>query len=177
MEHKKKSKAFLAKEKTVAEIENYVKNAKSVTFVDYRKTNVSEISALRTKFRGKGVVYKVYKNNLMKIALNNLGITGADKMLVGTLAVAFSNHDEVTAPKVILDQKFENKMQFKFGILGTSILDAHGVEQLSKMPSKETLVAQILGLINMGARNLASCINAVPRNLAVVTSEYAKQIS
>ena len=174
---KKLSKAFLEKQKTVAEIESNLREAKSVIFMDYRGINVAEVTQLRNKFRPKGVVYKVYKNNLVRIALNNIGITGLDDKLTGTLAVAFSNNDEIAAAKTIVDEKFKGKMAFKFGLLGTDILDAAGVEQLSKMPSKEMLIAQLLGLLQSGARNLATVINAVPRNLAMVVSERAKQIA
>jgi len=173
---KKVSKAFLEKQKTVSEIESNLKDAKSVVFVDYCGINVSEVTALRAKFRKAGVVYKIYKNNLMRIALNNIGIKGLDDQLEGTLAVAFSNKDEISAAKIVLDEKFKEKMAFKFGLIGTEILDAAAVEQLAKMPSKETLVAQLLGLLTSGARNLATVVNAVPRNLAVVINARAGQL-
>jgi large subunit ribosomal protein L10 len=173
---KKVSKAFLEKQKIVAEIEKNLKDAKSVIFMDYRGINVDEVTKLRVKFRKSGVVYKVYKNNLMKIALNNCGIKALDDQLTGTLSVAFSNNDEIVAAKIIAESKFDKKMAFRFGLLGKSVLDAEGVEQLSKMPSKETLVAQLLGLLQSGARNLASVINAVPRNLAVVINARAGQL-
>jgi len=173
---KKVSKAFLEKQKVVTEIENNLKNAKSVIFMDYRGITVSEVSGLRAKFRKAGVVYKVYKNNLVRIALNNIGVTGLDEQLAGTLAVAFSNNDEISAAKIVVDEKFKDKMAFKFGLIGTEILDAVAVEQLSKMPSKETLIVQLLGLLQSGARNIASVVNAVPRNLAVVLDQRAKQL-
>jgi large subunit ribosomal protein L10 len=173
---KKVSKARLGKQDTVAEIERSIRAAKSMVFCDYKFTNVEEVTALRNKFRKSGVVFKVYKNTLMKIALNNVGITGADELLTGTLAVAFSNNDEITAAKIIADAKFDKKMAFKFGLLGNTLLDAKGVEALAKMPSKQTLIAQLMGLLTMGVRNLAVVINAVPRNLAVVVNARAEQL-
>ena len=174
---KKTSKAFLEKQKIVAEIEANLKKAKSVIFMDYCGITVDKVTALRHKFRKGGVVYKVYKNNLMRIALNNLGITGLDDKLIGTLAVAFSNNDEISAAKIVLEEKFKNVMAFKFGLIGTEILDAVAVEQLAKMPSKETLIAQLMGLLSSGARGLATVINAVPRNLAVVVNARAGQLN
>ena len=168
---KKVSKAFLAKQTEVAEIENLVRGAKSLVFMDYKGINVAEVTALRTKFRKAGVVYKVYKNSLVKIALNNLGIKTCDEHLVGTLSVAFSNHDEVAAAKIIVDSKFDNKMAFKFGLLGNDFIDAKGCEALAKMPSKESIMVQLIGLLQSGARGLATVVNAVPRNLAVVIKE------
>jgi large subunit ribosomal protein L10 len=67
-------------------------------------------------------------------------------------------------------------MAFMFGILGDTILDAQGVESLANMPSKEMLIAQLLGLLQSGARGIASVVSAVPRNLAVVIGARAKQL-
>jgi large subunit ribosomal protein L10 len=173
----KKSKARLEKEGIVSEIEKLLRESKSVVFMDYRGITVAEVSALRNKFRKTGVVYKVYKNTLMRKALNNLGINSLDSHLTGTLAVAFSTKDEVAAAKTVLAEKYDKKMAFKFGLLGSMVLDAAGVEQLAKMPSKETIIAQLLGLLQSGARNLATVINAVPRNLAVVLDARAKQLA
>jgi len=174
---KKVSKAFLEKQKVVAEIEKLASAAKSIVFLDYKGITVDEVTKLRAKFRKAGVTYKVYKNNLLRLALGNIGIGGLDDKLVGTTAVAFSNHDEVAAAKIVADEKFKNKMAFKFGLLGNTVMSAAEVESLSKMPSKETLVAQLLGLLTSGARNIATVVNAVPRNLAVVLDARVKQLS
>ena len=173
---KKVSKAFIEKQKIVAEIEKLAADAKSIVFLDYRGITVAEVTQLRSKFQKSGVTYKVYKNNLMRIALNNIGITELDDQLAGTLAVAFSNKDEIAAAKIIKDEKFKDKMEFKFGLIGKSVLNAAEVERLATMPSKETLVAQLLGLLTMGARNIATVVNAVPRNLAIVVNQRAKQL-
>lgn len=167
----KESKNFLAKKDVVSEIEGKLKNAKSVIFMDYRTLTVSEANALRVKFRTAGVDYKVYKNNLVKIALNNFGVTELNDQLSGTLSVAFSNSDEISAAKIIREEKFKEKMAFKFGLLGTNVLDERGVNALATMPSKEELIAKIMGLLQSGARGIASTINAVPRNMAVVIKE------
>ena len=174
---KKESKNFLEKKETVKEIQSNLESAKSVVFVDYRGLTVSEASELRAKARAAGVTYKVYKNNLVRIALNNMGIKELDEQLTGTLAVAFSNTDEVTAVKLVAGQNFKDKMAFKFGLLGTSVLSGADVERLRDLPNKETLIAQLMGLINGSARGLASVINAVPRNLAVVVDARSKQIT
>jgi len=164
---KKESANFLEKKKLVSEIQNKIKDAKSVIFMDYRGITVAEDTALRVKFREGGVSYKIYKNNLVRIALNNLGISELDDQLVGTLSVAFSNNDELTAAKIIQAEKFQNKMAFKFGILGTSVIDEAGVKALATMPSKEQIIGQIAMLLQSGARNIAQVLQGVPRNVAV----------
>jgi large subunit ribosomal protein L10 len=174
---KKKSKAFVAKEKLVAEIQKHLDASKSVIFVDYKGVNVAEVTKLRNKFRKCGVTYKVYKNNLVKIALNNYGVKELDDKLKGTLAVAFSKTDEISAAKAILDEKFEKKMGIVFGLMGKSVLVAKDCEKLAQMPSKEVLIAQLLGLLKLPAQNLVTVVSAVPRNLAVVVNERAKQLT
>ena len=165
---KKTGANFIKKSETVQEIESYIKNAKSLVFINYKGLNTAEDTELRVNFRKADVVYKVYKNNLVKIALNNLGIDGLDDKLNGTLSVAFSNADEIAAAKIIKNAKFKNKMSLEFGLIGTKVLDKAAVVGLSALPSKETLIAQIMGLINSGARGIAAAVNAVPRNLAIV---------
>ncbi|MCL2755434.1 MAG: 50S ribosomal protein L10 [Firmicutes bacterium] len=170
---KKISQNFLAKQKEVAEIEQNLRNAKSAIFMDYRGLTVAEANELRGKFREAGVTYKVYKNNLVRIALNNLGVTDLDDKLAGTLSVAFSMNDEISAAKIVKEAKFKDKMSFKFGVLGTSVIDEHGVAALATMPSKEQLIAQLMGLLQSGARGIASVVQAVPRNLAIVVNTRA----
>lgn len=165
---------FQSKIAMVQEIEGKLKNAKSVVFVNYQGLNTEEDAALRRKFRDADVHYHVYKNNLVRIALNNLGITGLDDKLNGTLSMAFSNADEVSAAKIIKDAKFKDKMTFQFGLIGDQVLSQDEVVRLASMPNKETLIAQLMGLINSGARGIATVINAVPRNLAMVINAANK---
>lgn len=165
---------YQTKVATVKEIEDKLKNAKSVIFMNFHGLNTMEDANLRRKFREANVAYHVYKNNLVRIALNNLGITGLDEQLTGQLSMAFSNADEVAAAKIVKDEKFQDKMEFQFGLLGDKILSAAEVSQLASLPSRETLIAQLMGLINSGARNIATVINAVPRNLAMVINAAHK---
>lgn len=173
---KKESPNFVNKKKLVAEIEANLKEAKSVIFMDYRGITVSEVTALRDKFRAADVKYKVYKNTLIRRALNNMGIGGLDSHLTGTLSVAFSNRDEITAAKIVQDEKLKNKMAFKFGLLGTTVLSEGEVSRLATMPSKEQLVAQLIGLLQHGARGIATTVNAVPRNMAMVINARASLV-
>jgi len=168
---KKESANLLKKKDVVAEIEKRIDEAKSIILVDYKTLTVAEANELRNKFREKGVVYKVYKNTLLDIALKNKGINLDPGLLTGTLAVAFSNEDEISAAKIILAQKYKNKMAFKFGLLGDTVLDAQGVMELATLPSKEQLIAQLMGLLQSGARGIASVVQAVPRNMAMVINQ------
>ena len=150
-----------AKKLIVEEIKQKISAAKSVAFVDYRGLTVDTDVKMRKTLRENGAEYKVYKNRLMLRALNDLGITGCEKFLEGTTAVAFSYDDEVSAPKILLNTIEEKKiMQFKFGVVDGKVLDADGVKAHATLPPKETLLAMLLGLLKAPARNLACVLNA-----------------
>ena len=79
-----------AKKLVVEEIKDKLSKSKSVTFVDYKGLTVAEDTAMRRQFKANGAEYKVYKNRLLLLALNELGIKGVEEYLQGTTAVAFS---------------------------------------------------------------------------------------
>lgn len=150
-----------AKKLIVEEIKQKISAAKSVAFVDYRGLTVDTDVKMRKTLRENGAEYKVYKNRLMLRALNDLGITGCEKFLEGTTAVAFSYDDEVSAPKILLNTIEEKKiMQLKFGVVDGKVIDADGVKALATLPPKEVLLAMLLGLLKAPARNLACVLNA-----------------
>ena len=150
------------KKELVEGIKSELSTAKSIIFVDYRGITVSEDTAMRKEFRENGVTYKVFKNRLLMRALNDLGITDYDpKMFEGTTAVAFAA-DEIAPAKVFCkNQKELNKMSVKFGIVDGKIMDANQVEELAKIPSKDVLVAMLLGTLNAPVAALARALNAI----------------
>lgn len=150
------------KKELVESIKSEFKDAKSIIFVDYRGITVSEDTAMRKEFRENSVSYKVYKNRLLVRALNDMGITDYDpKMLEGTTAVAYST-DEVASARVFCKhQKDLNKMAVKFGVVNGQIMDKAQVEELAKIPSKEILIAMLLGTLNAPVAALARGLKAI----------------
>lgn len=153
-----------AKELIVEEIKQKISESKSIAFVDYRGLNVEKDTAMRRAFKANGGEYKVYKNRLMLIALNQLGITGGEELLHGTNAVVFSYKDEVSAPKVLLDTiKKEKVLEVKFGIVENQIVAKEQIETLAKLPSREELLAQLLYVLNGPTSSLARVLNEVAK--------------
>ena len=150
------------KKELVEGIKSELSTAKSIIFVDYRGITVSEDTAMRKEFRENGVTYKVFKNRLLVRALNDLGITDYDPtMFEGTTAVAFGD-DEIAPAKIFCkNQKQLNKMSVKFGIVDGKIVDKNQVEELAKIPSKDVLVAMLLGTLNAPVAALARALNAI----------------
>lgn len=156
-----------AKKKIVEEIKEKFNNSKSVIFVNYKGINVEQDTKLRKNFRENNVEYKIYKNRLIKIALDELGITNYDaKCLDGTTSVAFGA-DEVGAATVLYKAIKEfNILETKFGIINGEVVDVAQIEALSKIPSKEVLIAQLLGMLNAPVAALARVLDAVAKKEA-----------
>ena len=164
------------KAKVVDEIKSKIKSAKSIVFVNYNGVCVADDTALRASCRAANVEYKVYKNRLMLIALNELGMKGCEEYLNGTSAVIFSYNDEVSAPKVLMENAVkDNLVTLKFGIVNGKVVVKDEIEKLSKLPSKNVLIAKLLSILNGPASSLVRVINAPTTKLTVALSEIAKK--
>lgn len=158
---------FESKKLLVEEITNYAKDAKAIVLIDYKGLTVSQVSELRKQYREAGAVYKVYKNRLMKIAFESLGIKFQDADLEGSTAVAFSSTDAVVPAKIAVDGTTKFKlMQVKAGYCEGKYQTKDEVIALSRIPSKEVLVAQLLGLLTSPMRSFAVAVSEVAKKNA-----------
>ena len=163
-----------AKKQVVESIKEKIQNAKSVVFVKFNGLSVAEDTELRNEFRKNNVEYKVLKNTLIKRAFNDLGITAFDDDLNGPTSVAFGS-DETGAAKVIIEaaKKYENKVSVKSGYVDGGKVDVNGVKELASMPSKEELIAKMLGSLQAPISNFVGVLSAMPRGLVVALSAIA----
>lgn len=153
-----------AKQNIVQEIVDLFTDAKGIVFVDYKGINVEQDTQLRRKFREQEVVYKVYKNRLLKRALEQMGITEYNpEYLEGTTSVAVSS-DEVIGAKILADAiKEYKKMDFKFGIIDGEVFDKEKVVQLSKLPTKDVLIVMLLRMLQAPVSGLARALNEIAK--------------
>ncbi len=153
-----------------------IKAAKSVVLVDYNKLTVAEVSELRNKCKKAGCEYKVYKNTLVRKALNELGFNQFDNDLNGPTAVTFGS-DETAAAKVMVaaSKDYDGKITLKSAFVDNSYYDKNGIKALATMPSREELVAKMLGSINAPATNIVGVMNNVISGLVRVLDGIAKQ--
>jgi large subunit ribosomal protein L10 len=140
-----------AKKSIVAEIKEKIQASKSVVLADYNKLTVLEVTALRNKFKEANCEYKVYKNTLVRKAFNELGVTDFDNDLNGTTATVFCA-DETSGAAVFARETKANpalaeKVVPKCAYVENKYLDKAGVKELSAIPSKEILVAKMLGCL------------------------------
>lgn len=166
---------FEAKKEVVQEITEKIKAAKSVIFVDYNQLTVAEVSALRNKCRQAGCEYKVYKNTLVRKAFNELGFTQFDEDLKGPTAVTFGT-DETGAAKLMqaAAKDYDKKIVIKSGFVDNAYVDKAGVKALATMPSREELVAKMLGSMQAPIANFAGVLNNLLSGIVRVLDGVAK---
>lgn len=158
---------FENKKVVVSEIEELAKNAKSIVLVDYRGLTVSQVTELRANARNAGGVYKVFKNRLMKIAFDNLGITFPASDFEGTTAVLFHPTDEVAPAKIALDgSKKYNVLKLKSGYVDGKYYNTEEITALANIPSREVLLGQLLGLLTSPMRSLAFDLSEIAKKNA-----------
>ncbi|WP_027633563.1 50S ribosomal protein L10 [Clostridium hydrogeniformans] len=150
------------KEAKVAEIKEKLEKAQAVILADYQGLTVEQDTTLRKNLREAGVEYKVYKNTLVALAAKELGFDGVVEYLEGPVSIAFG-YEDVTAPARILNDFAKNhkKLELKAGIVQGEVYDAEKVKQLAAIPSKEVLIAKLLGSIKSPVSNLAYLLNAI----------------
>lgn len=160
----------------VEEITEKIKAAKSVVLVDYNKLTVAEVSALRNKCREANCEYKVYKNTLVRKALNDLGYHDFDADLNGPTAITFGA-DETSAARVMLaaSKDYEEKIVIKSAFVDSAYVDKAGVKALATMPSKEELIAKMLGSMQAPLSNFAGVLNNLVAGIVRVLGAIAEQ--
>ena len=150
------------KKQVVEDIKAKIQAAKSVVFIDYKGLTVGEDTEFRAEFRKAGCEYKVLKNTLVRRAFNELGVTDFDADLNGPTAVAFGN-DETSAAKVCVDacKKYNDKISVKSGYVDGAYVDANGIKVFASIPSKEVLLAKLLGSLQSPLTKFAMCVKAI----------------
>ncbi len=148
-------------------------------FLDFEKMDVESTTRLRRQFFEKGIEYKVAKNTLIEIALEQAGLKQPKTdFLKGNTGIAFG-YDDPTVPakvlKPILDK--EDKPKFKAAIVEGVFYGQDQLKTLATLPSKADMIAGILGSLNSPVSGIVGSINAVMRDLASLIEEVAKKRS
>ena len=153
------------KKQVVAELIETLKSAQAGVLVDYRGITVEQDTKLRTKLREAGVEYKVVKNTLTRFAANEVGFQELDEQLNGPTALAVSTTDAVAPAKVISDfAKEVEALQIKAGFVDGKVISLDEVKQLADTPSREVLLAKIMGSLNAPISKLVRTLQALVDN-------------
>jgi len=164
------------KKEQVEKLSNELKNVSNVVVATYSKLTVAQDYELRKALRGAGARYRVVKNTLAEKAAKGSKVEGALKDLTGVTSIAYTTGDPVAMAKALTKYaKDTPEFTFKVGVVEGRVINLKEIEALATMPSKEELMSKLLFLINAPAQRLATAINAVPRNLAVVIDQAVQQ--
>ncbi len=169
----------ITREKKTELLEEYtkqVKGASALVFTNYRGLDVAKSRALRAKLSESGITYMVTKNSLLSLALKNCDLPAPKELLSGPNAVAFVGEDIGRGVTVLLNwMKAEKALEINGALLGHSVVDAKGAEALADLPTKEQMLATVLGAINAPASALARILAAPSSSLARVINAHVEK--
>jgi large subunit ribosomal protein L10 len=162
----------------IDEVSAQVAQAQSIIVAEYRGLGVGSITALRKQARESGVYLRVLKNTLARRAVAGTPFEGLTDKLVGPLIYGISK-DPVSAAKVLADfAKTNDKLALKAGAMPNAVLDQNGVKALASMPSREELLAQLMGTMQAPVAKFVRTLNEVPgkfvRTVAALRDEREK---
>jgi large subunit ribosomal protein L10 len=166
------------KKEVVAEVSERLKKAQSVVLAEYRGLPVEDITVLRSKARASGVYLRVLKNTLARRAVQGTPFEKLADQMVGPLAYGISD-DPVAAAKVLhAYAKTNEKLVIKAGAMAGQLMSAKEVGQLATMPSREELLARLLGTMQAPIAKFVQTLNEVPgkfvRTVAAVRDQKEK---
>jgi large subunit ribosomal protein L10 len=160
----------------VAEIKERFARASAVILADYRGLTVKEMQALRTKLRESGSELRVYKNTLAQIAMRELALPDLGELLEGPTAFLFSYGDPVAPAKAIVDFTKDHKvLAVKGGFIDSAVTGASGIAALAALPTREVLLAKLLGTMLNPLTGFARVLNGPVEAFARTVSAVADQ--
>ena len=149
------------KKQVVAGIAEQLKGAVAGVLVNYSGITVED-TKLRRELREAGVQYGVIKNTLLKRAIDDAGLGALDSVLEGTTALATSKEDYSAAARILCKYAKDSKtFEVKSGFADGKVLSVDEVNDLAKLPSREVLIAMVLGAMNATITGLAVALNAI----------------
>lgn len=170
-------KIIQQKQAEVAALVEKLQGAIAGVVVDYKGITVADDTKLRKELREAGVEYTVIKNSILRRACDQVGFEGLKDCLVGSTALAISSNDAVAPAKILNKYAEESKGTFsiKAGFVEGNIIDANGVADLAKLPSREELVAMTLRGLNAPIAGLANVLNGNIRGLVIALNQIREK--
>ena len=156
------AKVLESKKAVVDSLTGKIKDASSVVFVDYKGITVAQDTELRKQFRDAGVDYAVVKNTLTNFATKNAGYDFTE-VLNGTTAMASTTGDPIAPARIVCEfaKKNKNILSIKGGIVEGSVLSADQLNSFGELPSKNALVASVLGTFLAPISSLAFVLDQI----------------
>ena len=170
------SKNLEMKKQVVEEIKGKLDKAASIVVVDYRGLTAEEATELRDHLRAEEVEFKIYKNTMLKFAMEDEAYAQMKELLEGPTAVAFSYDDPTSAARRLNDiaKKYE-ALEFKAGIVEGMFYDANTIKEIAEIPSRDVLISKLLGSLQSSITNFARVIKQVAEKGGEVVAEEVKE--
>jgi len=151
-----------AKQVIIDEIKAKLDGAQSAVVIDYMGTTVAQADAMRKKLREANVDYTVYKNTLIKRAIEGTEFAPLAEVLDGPSAIAISKED-ATAPARVLKEVIDEfkKMEFKAGVVEGNFFDQEGIKEIASIPSRDVLIAKFMGSIQSPVSKFVRTVQAI----------------
>lgn len=154
-------KALQAKKDAVKEISESIRSSKAVAIVSYQGLTVKELTELRRTLAEKHASVGVYKNTLVRRALKENGIEGLDSFLEGPNAFVFSEDTTAGAKIIYKFSRYHENLVLKGGYVEGQVVDAEGLKQVAKLPTKEQLLSMFCMVLNEPMSGFARLVNAI----------------
>lgn len=170
------AKVLEAKKAVVAELVERINNSVTGVLVSYKGISVADDTALRKELREAGVKYTVVKNTLLSRACEETNLTGLQSTLEGTTALATSDEDYAAAARILANYAKKSKtFELKGGYLDGEVVDMATVDKLAKLPSRDILLANVLGAFQAPIASFARAVQAIVDKGGVEACEKAEE--
>ena len=163
------------KKNYISEMTAQFENSEAVLVTHYQGLSVKQLDELRKQMREHGIKFKITKNRITKIALQNSKCKDLTDLFVGPTAVALSE-DAISSAKILTKFSKENKnLKILGGIMGKEILDVAGVANVATLPTLDEARAKIVGILRSPAQKIASILLAPASKIAILALEKSKK--
>jgi large subunit ribosomal protein L10 len=160
----------------VAEIAESLREADAVFAVDYRGISVPQAAELRTRLREVDATFRVVKNSLTERAVDEVGADALKLLLEGPTALTFVRGDAALAAKALQTFRREtDKLEFKGGLLGSEAVDTEQILALARLPARDVLYGQLVGVVASPITGLVRGLNALIAGLALQLGQIAEK--
>ena len=163
------------KKNYITEISAQFENSKAVMVTHYQGLTMVQLDELRSKMREHGIIFKITKNRITKLALEKTKCKELSNLFTGPTAVAMSE-DAITSAKILTKVSKENEnLKILGGIMGKDILDVAGVQNVATLPTLDEARAKIVGILRTPAQKIASILLAPASKIAILALEKSKK--
>ena len=163
------------KKNYIEEMTSKFENSKAVMVTHYQGLTMTQLDELRAKMREHGIIFKITKNRITKLALEKTRCKDLSDLFSGPTAVALSE-DAITSAKILTKFSKENQnLKILGGIMGSDVLDVAGVQNVATLPSLDEARAKIVGILRSPAQKIASILLAPASKIAILALEKSKK--